>query len=446
MKITKSFTLIIFSFLLTTNCSKNETHTLEPPIATEKPEEPVESVSEVYFTLNIDDTKNTSDTDDWIIVHKSTGELLDFKPYEAGSELIFEALDTELTDKITVSTLSYRYITGNEQHYIQTYSDINKGSKWRFIGPPNINGTPAIGTFDVNIDGIPGTPSPIQHHISHSKGQIGGSSTISSSDFGLKKLKINKAEISTSNNFLISILDGNSNMKYLFINDVQNGDSFNYNYSEFSPFDSTLVIDLPSTTTFHRHRVDAFKDPSTPERMGGFLLNSYRSSAFNSAVLSQLKLGYLNVFDTNRTEVVVGFNDIVYANISYGSKPESIIIPEDASFVVENQSPFDFKFTTNFDKVIRKSNSWLVSAGVKGIDFTKTFWHVSSPGVDFPKLGDIPSELKEMYPNLDINLIKLNSSLFLTKSNSYQEFIAGEFVDFNTTSELTSYEYLSFAD
>ena len=44
-----------------------------------------------YLTINVAENLPTSGSDNWILVHNSQGELLDFKSYESGENLIFES-------------------------------------------------------------------------------------------------------------------------------------------------------------------------------------------------------------------------------------------------------------------------------------------------------------------------------------------------------------------
>lgn len=416
--------ILVSIFLILVSCSKSESPSEPPEIIPQQ---------EVYFTFNVDEEFDTSESDNWLIIHDDNGNLLDFEPYESGSELIFEDLETNVSDKLIISNLSIRPATGNELYHIQTYVDINKKSQWKLQSPSDNSTSNVIGNFKLNINNIPGSQSDVQFSISHAKGQIGWSSTISSNNPGQVDLKIENLELTESNDFMISIIDGNWDIKYYMVEDVKSDDIFNLDYSDFSFFDNTLTISLPSNTTFHRHHVYSYDSQLGISR--GYLLNDYRSSAFNSQILNELKLPYLNAFSNYRTEVVVGLDNYVYSRIIYGAKPENINIPENLSLVVNNESIQNFSYSVNFNNIIMKSNTWNSSSGVRNVDHSETTWIVLSPGSEFPVLGDIPQELKNQYPNIRLSELNLKSSLFYTSYIPYQDYITGKFVDLSADAD-----------
>ncbi len=145
MKFARPF-LFLFSIVSLVNCSKDET-SIEKPIAEEKPvlkpvqedpESPMDSNTEVYFNLAIDANYDTSSTDNWIMTHTEDGTLLDYKSYEAGDNLVFEALKDSLSENISVTRLVYRTYSSygessplrDENYRLESYVNIEKGANW----------------------------------------------------------------------------------------------------------------------------------------------------------------------------------------------------------------------------------------------------------------------------------------------------------------------------
>lgn len=173
--------------------SKNET-SVDKPIAEEKPvsktledeqETPMDSSIEVYLSLNIDASYDTSLTDNWIIIHHKDGTLLGYKNYEAGDNLIFEVLKNSLFENIFVTRLVYRtYASYGEatplrdlNYRLESYVNIEKGSKLRISkklwGSERIRDT-IIGEFELRVENI---YSPVYYTVSNRNGLFSHSSS-----------------------------------------------------------------------------------------------------------------------------------------------------------------------------------------------------------------------------------------------------------------------------
>ncbi|MBT2162268.1 hypothetical protein [Zobellia barbeyronii] len=442
MKFLKPIALIIFVFLITVSCSENETTTVEPPVNKGEQEEPAEPVSVIYFTLTVDASTNTKETEDWIIIHNDTGEILDFKSYEAGDVLTFESLETEVTNKITVSHLRRILNLTEDGYFIQTYTDIDNGSNWKFTEGTAINLTPSIGTFDINITNIPSRSTKIPHAVSsleHIPYQFVYAGSLINSSY--VDFRINNIDLRTETDIIVSIMDDNFDMKYRFVNDVKVGDAYNFDYSEFMAFDSSLIIDLPATTKTLVYDVFTINENTLRK---GYHLNSY--GYWSYGIPDKIKLGYLNKFNNYLSDIILTFDKTQYRYISIGPKPESLIIREDLFFTPENSSIFEFTFTTNVDTIIRKNNSWYTSTGKHNIDFAYLRWSITSPGHDYPVIGEIPDELKKMYPAMKINDLKYDYSTIQIKSIPYQEWITKWYVDYDSSFTKTEREEYVFLE
>lgn len=165
MKLLK-FLFIFTLCILYINCSKSETPTTISDPEIDKGEEdtepttPQEPIFETYFSLSVDESKDTSITDDWILIHDFNGNVLDFKSFETGDQFEFEDLNTNLTDQINISFFSFistaNSVLPYDQYTINTFNKIEKGSTWVYkeIEFPDYYST-STGDFSVDIENVP---------------------------------------------------------------------------------------------------------------------------------------------------------------------------------------------------------------------------------------------------------------------------------------------------
>ena len=247
---------IIFSFF---NCSKNE-ETKESIIQPEviESENPVSSPEiieeEVYLTVNIDANKNTTDSEDWIIIHDYNNNLVDYKSYDSGDELTFSAYPDSITSSLSITEFSQviDYVNDlNDGTSPQTRSEIGKkyeisttnGLKKGDVF--NINSTvlnepqnrTKIGDFNITIEDIPQIKNL---NISTKNGVVPYGYSPSWEGNELIDYTETLIQNEGEQEYLISILDGNYANKYFLFSNSENQD-LTINYSEFKLFESTLV-------------------------------------------------------------------------------------------------------------------------------------------------------------------------------------------------------------
>ena len=226
---------IVFAFF---NCSKNE-ETKESIIQSEEieSENPVSSPEiiekEVYLTVNIDANKNTTDSEDWIIIHDDNNNLVDYKPYESGDKITFSAYPDSITSTLSITKFSQviDYVNDiNDGTSPQTRSEIGKkyeisttnGLKKGEVF--NINSTvlnepqnrTKVGEFNITIEDIPQIKNL---NISTKNGVIPYSYSPSGEGNELIDYKETLIQNEGEEEYLISILDGNYTHRYfLFSN------------------------------------------------------------------------------------------------------------------------------------------------------------------------------------------------------------------------------------
>lgn len=412
-------------------------------------DEPVTSnngsgTSEVYFTINTATDLDTSESDDWVLLYNSTGMLLGVQPYEAGDRLVFETNALEaLTDELIVTRFRSSTGGGSTNHTFTSYPNIAKGSIWNFkTTDDSFGGLPTgadLGEFNISIDNIPG--EPITSNISSQLGRLGGSvSSTTINNTSTLETTFNVFE--NAERHLISIVDGNRDTRFTFVDNLPQGGSLNLDYSTFSDFDIQVPVSIPDTGDFLA-TVRAFTSDQQLFLRDGFTLTDILPSEGRSFE-RPFQLGYLTEFEN----YITTFNywpesGYIYFYSKYGERPDGITIPSDASLELIDESLFNFRFSTNLP-YIRRQSQWFNSSGRAGVDFVLTRWTVDTGDAENLPPMEIPMEIQERYPEIDLDVLEYTVTRFFTDFESYRDFIERNFVSETRSSGLISSEAYHF--
>lgn len=385
----QKFKAVLFCFtLLLYGCSDNSQDEIPQP-----------AQEELYFSYKAND--DTSESDDWIIIHNSNGELLDYRAFEKNDFLEFKTKSPLLTDKISVSVFSVYESYGKKNHFIKTTTAVDKGIVWDFEQEPIIEPitSSSIGSFDFKLTNFPKTELL---NISNKGGDIngslsgvgaGGSWTYSGSDFTLYE----------NNDYLFTIAQGTSDSKYYYAENLNDGDVITVEYNQFIPFDSYLSINLPPDSSYFLLLL-GFEDDQNYTLGDGYVLSKIFPFDNNSINQNPLRVGYLNNLDRYITTFDVYLEGYTYNYKKYGAKPNEIVIPEDPTFSIGDNSLENFRFSTSLDfnqyTSIWSNNTEEVSSN----------WYVESGSNSYHKIGKIPEELVQKYPDFNINSLEYNKT------------------------------------
>ncbi len=416
MKFVKVFKILLALFIFF-SCSSEETKQETPNPIT-------------YFTLTIDEDwqSDISESQDWIIIHGVDGNLLDYRSFKKGESISFEAMDNENLDNLTITLfLSYTRNDGKTIHVLSTNPEIKKGSKWSLIGPRGqepLEDNPQIGTFNLTVNNIPeefiryGLSSPNRGRISNGEYSLENNN--------LYKLSFQNVLLHKNNNFILSVLENDKNLRYFEILDVKNDDNIVLDYNNLQNFDNYLTIDL-SNHNRQLYIVNAKEDENDFKNLG-YLLHQNFFSPSNQLPRDFLKIGYLDKLKTYNIIISISFNDYQYRYNRHGSPLTNLSIPQKPNLNLIDDSLFNFSFNPSTSYVKRISR-WAATNG----DFI-TEWQVSSQNNTNPRFS-LPDELKTKYPNINVEGLKyLSSDLFL-KSESYSDFINRQFVSHEIVTE-----------
>ena len=445
--------LYLFSFFLffITGCSN------EPDIEQEEPENNgliedsvnQELLNEVYFTFNIDN-KNL-DSENWIILYDETGNLLDYKSYNAKDFLEFKKRSDSIPKSITVTLFSTTQ-SSPSQYAFSSISQVEIGTKWNII-VPEVNTeitdseiSPVIGEFELEVSEAKGPDYYKQNLLTNIKGygaHITGY-TIFHDENGLSTYKYNPISIKENeNNYLYSKLDYDLNLKYYWFENIQPNDKFNVKYSDFSDYDSYLDLPFVENQYFSLN-ILAFENDNVLKQKypnyTGYILLDIDSNTYSQS--GPVNPGYLDRFNWYRTEIHMyrGIDKPSFHYLNYSDKPE-ISIPE-SDFNITNKSLSNLTFSTNISYVRKES---LFTTNFNGVD-PITYWRVYSGEDQYPKIGIVPQELLNLYPEIDLDNLEYSyTNLYLDFSYSHEDYL--NYYKNTLYSELSIPEvYLSFFD
>ena len=420
------FKMLLFSFclLFLIGCSKEETPTPKPDTKEEpkpdpKPDEPTEPADEIYFSYYDDPNEFIGySTDGWIIIHNQDGELLDYKSFQKGDSLEFESSAEKLKTTNTLSVTTFNYTLGNSgesYHTILTETEIGKGSIWDWTDefestlpkPPITNGY----SISITVNNVPNT----QHYdlTSQSEGFIVGDSFYR---------EIDTLEIWTTlyqdKTYLLSIRDGNDDFKYQWVELPDPIGDITLEYSDFLEYDHVIEVTLPE---YESYVASVNAKNKSENYVGGFIISH---EGAGRQIRSIAKLGYLDIFDTFLTSFNFHYDEHTrYSFYNVETRPTKIDVPLDPQFQAEHNNLYNYSFTTDV-QFYRHISSW-VYEDLNQTNRTRYSLAGKFPGTSI--LGELPSEILEKYPNLNLENLKYE------ETNLY----IGENIDFKTDNRTT---------
>jgi len=381
-----------------------------------------------YLTINVAENLPTSGSDNWILVHNSQGELLDFKSYESGENLIFETEANNVTDELNITLFDYTVEFASTNHTIGTYTKIPKGSVWNFKpnrSQPNLNDLTGdiVGSMTLNLTNVIG---PFIVQFSNEFRALGGNTTQSVIPVDISN-SITLYE--NTNEHLISIIDGNGELRYKTVSGLQVDDEITIDYSEFLLFDDILEVEIPDNGEYFAavYGFEEGQELRVSPGNAGFLHNLIFPIYNEYVVADPLPLGYLNRFENFLTHFYFENDTFFYSYKKYGEKSEGITIPQNPTLTLENEAISEFAFSTNqeFDRVL---NLWQTSQGERNVDFIRTDWAVHSSDNSSVVIGSFPQEILGNYPDMDLENLEYTTTRLYISGESYSEMITNRFI------------------
>tara|TARA_R110002167_G_scaffold35569_8_gene113553 strand:- start:2655 stop:3905 length:1251 start_codon:yes stop_codon:yes gene_type:complete len=377
------------------------------------PEVPKAPIYEVYFTVNTFPNYNSDLSDDWIIIHDEQGKLLEYRPFESGDQLLFERDSDSLPEFFTVSRLQYSFNETSKYFEINTScktaqkSELNLGSNY----VSNIEPLTKTGDFDITINNIPvppGKASPIKDIVSTKIGRLGGVSSGSAIN-GLSKLIKTTAKYEKVEDYIVTILDGNDNLRYYnFQNALSQDITVDYS-NAFQNFDTYLNVYLPTYSSYNMN-IAGFEDGQVFDQNGGYWLHNIISVIDDEIKTAPLIIGYLDKFKRYRTQFNISMADYNYYISQYGDPLLEIVIPEKPNMTITDQSIENFRFQIDID-FLSAGQRWEYKEGAfETNDYSQTRWSIEVPYGYEQYIGEIPDEILEKYPTININKLQFKQT------------------------------------
>ena len=425
MKLSQFLILLTVSFLFV-YCTKDETlvdqpfedTNLEPEAGSEEPESPTPIV---YFTYEIGSNINTKDTNDFILIHDNKGKLLDFKTYESNQILVFEALKDSLTETISITKLHAQIGNGYESFGFETNVEVVQESVWKstnsYLAPES------VGTFNLIIDNI---PEISQYYIKTRFGQISVANEIMNMNDG-KALVLNGIDIMAQEEYSISILDMDKNLRHLFFNAPLDGETVSFDYKDLMDYDSYLDVDLPSNSQHLCSVIGFITDFSRDAK------NTFETSLdMNFGQLEPsafARLGYLDKYENQWTRFFSRTDDYTYLYQKVGGRPDKITVAPKPEIIIKEGSMTNLSFTTStdyFTKGVRWSRTQETGSG-EDYFYSYISWSIISPADSGPVIFELPLALKEAYPQIDLEELVLDNITLYTQGHPYQTYLKYQF-------------------
>ncbi|WP_420601850.1 hypothetical protein [Flagellimonas sp.] len=433
------FCFLALSFFLFIQCSKDNSPEPESEAPKETPKEtpkdptpPPEPEPIVYFTFTIDQSINTSEQDNWILIHDENGKLLDYKSYESGETLEFEDLENNLTENIHISLFHHRIITTQDQnnqpqqtdqHTGTTYTSIPIKNHWTHSKYPTKleqkTELTANGEFSLHLSNFPNPDNVLNGFFSTMR--HGNLSTVVAPSFGsfsifnpnTNTLELNGlASYNENPNYLMTVLNQeNYEMRYSFFKKTENSANLNLDYNEFEVLDNIYNLPvLPDNQSYLFQHVGFETETSFKSDTGYFILGPQGSPDLNG---NGIPVGTLDQFEFYRTWLSYSTNEYSYhlnqdgPNMSIESYPEAPSVSSNG-----NINSFDFSTTADY---LRREDSWI------GSDNT-TNWKVVCDANTYPKLSEFPEELITLFPSLvPLNDLQHVSTRIFLQGDTYDE-------------------------
>ena len=384
---------------------------MNPDGEDETPEEPFTGP---HFTLNVAADYNTINSDDWLVIHDSEGNLLNVEPFEDGDSLTFESENPELiTEEIAITLFKFNtFGSGNQSYRINTYAQVPRGTAWNLKPLMGFNSDRGelIANANLTIENVPGSGF-FGFAVSTKNGGLGGGAGIINGSF-----QANFSLWSNDNRHLISMVDANKNRRHIFIENFPNNGILTIDYNDFIDFDEKVVIDSGSLTGRYTVSIQAFEENQTFGINEGFALNLVQNQQLD---IVPPELVYLNEFSDHITSFEAFFDAYDYEIRKVGGKIQNISIPQNVTFSVGNEEIPDFNFNTNQQFNWRESY-WSYSTGQFNAGLITASWTVNSSNANNIPIV-LPAVLLENYPDLNLESLEYEYTKMQIGFDTYPE-------------------------
>jgi hypothetical protein len=344
---------------------------------------------------------DTSSSDDWVMAHDQDGNLLAFKSFENNSTTTLYS-DNDVSGNIGITFLHISSLSGMSYYQLNSYLDVEKGKEIVVQTQMPASWGSFLGSFYVRVTGA---TTPDQHALSSAIGKLDDGAGLPGT------ITFNGSIYSKDTKFLVQASDG-STSRYKFLENVKPSDVVDVSFNDMLEFDKVVEFNFPETTNV-KLTVNAFDDDPALQAFGffGFRLSNH----FRNDLHSKIQAGYINSLTNYETSLVANYGSYAYQYSNYGSIPDpNIAWPAKSNFTVNNTSVNNFSATTTAP-FVRRLSRW-ASAN------NSVLWTVLTPSNEHTFVA-IPAEITANHPLLAFDNFAHQSTSFVTKGTSYEEYI-----------------------
>lgn len=387
-----NFTLLFFSLLLFA-CENEE---VKSPNA--------------LLTLVVEESFETADTDNWVIIHDEDGRPITFESFETGDVKSITTSKEVKGQTIAVTVIKHVWENGIERYVVNTYFHYQKGRELKLnYFAPSINGASTFtGTFDVTVN----SDAPLHQYALSNQHAMGSSWQ----QYDKPSFTVTGYLSDLAPKFLLQASDVEGNIKYKILDNVQPNDAYTFSFDELSQFDHTIEFNFPPSNEvfFYITGREADQSIETP----AYLHQLHFGSDFHT----NMKGGYLNSLTKYVTEISVGYPTYKFFYRNKGSIPqENISALSSSGYAIASNYIQDFYATSTQAFIYRKSNFQLAEP----TNNLEVVWSIHSPSGDH-KLTELPADIIANHPKLSIAFMKHLSTQFYVESLPYERAILPE--------------------
>lgn len=225
------------------------------------------------------------------------------------------------------------------------------------------------------------------------------------------------------NNIFLSAFDNTNIPFYKFLENAQPG-QYIFSLSQLSSFDHVVEVSHPGSSYVSANVVGFTADQSVYG--SGYYIISTRGIRFPNQNLAVTRLGYLDRFPKYKTYIYCNTSEYAMEYEEVGGAPSSVKLPESLAVTISDKTLEGYAFSVNEPIFYRSAEfGFYQVANPTGLKITLNVY--AGPENDFKPLGEIPVNFHNSYPEVTLNLLKLQSSTFYQESQTIEHIVAQKF-------------------
>lgn len=432
MKKISLFSISILFILF--SCSKSSTDA--PEGESEKPdiEEPVAEEEEVYFTINVAEDYFNSESEGWIVSHNvNNGEILNYARLENGSVTTFKKPTSSNIVDHNISLVNISNYDGNTYHRITSFVFVKDNTVWQldnqYENHVDDRGQP-IGEITINANDL---SSPGSWSISNKHGSTLSGYSSATTQNNLTSVFFEDIPLFEENRYLFSTYNTYGEVKYLIMDNLNDGDNVTFDGTQLQPFDKTILAHVPEGGEYNAF-VYGFEENQEYDHGGGYVLAAYLPFDNYKILSNVIKLGYLDAFNKYITTLTYSKDRFYFRFEKYGEAPLGIPMGDMADWKIEvaDNAVDNFIYSGAPPYLFtRQSHYWRARSGTRDVDYNETSWSINQGKFYYTFDFKLPEEILATYPQMDVDGLNYQSSFFHVNEYDYYQYLNAIFVEPN---------------